>query len=77
MIDYMQTAGEKHGVGMVFFMMTDILKESTELLCMGHGAYEAAVEAFDVEGDGTAIYLEGVVSRKKQLIPKLMAVLQN
>ena len=57
--------------------MTDILKESTELLCMGHGAYEAAVEAFDVEGDGTAIYLEGVVSRKKQLIPKLMAVLQN
>lgn len=77
LIDYMETAGEKHGVGMVFFMMTDILKESTELLCSGHGAYEAAVEAFGTEGDGTAIELANVVSRKKQLIPKLMAVLQN
>lgn len=77
MIGYMATAGEKHGVGMVFFMLTDILKESTELLCSGNGAYESAKEAFGTDGDGTAINLPGVVSRKKQLIPKLMAVLQN
>lgn len=77
MVEYMATAGEKHGVGMVFFMLTDIFSESTELLCAGSGAYEAAVEAFGVEGDGIMIPLEKVVSRKKQLIPKLMAVLQN
>ena len=33
MIDYMQTAGEKHGVGMVFFMMTDILKKNPQNFC--------------------------------------------
>lgn len=76
MMNYMTTAGEKHGVGMVFFMLTDILKESTELLCAGNGAYEAAVSAFHTEGDGSSIPLPGVVSRKKQLIPNLMASIQ-
>lgn len=77
MMDYMATVGDKHDVDMVFFMLTDILKESTELLCAGSGAYEAAKSAFGADGDGVALQLPGVVSRKKQLIPKLMSVLQK
>lgn len=77
LIGYMETAGDKHDVGMVFFMLTDILKESTELLCEGSGAYEAAMEAFGATGDGVTVNLPGVVSRKKQLIPKLMGVMQK
>jgi len=77
LIEYMETARDKHGVGMVFFMLTDILKESTELLCSGNGAIEAAREAFGAENDGVAISLPGVVSRKKQLIPRLMSVMQK
>lgn len=73
---YMKTAGSKHNLENVFFMLTDILKESTELLCSGKGALEAAKEAFDVDGEET-VYLPGVVSRKKQMIPRLMQVMQR
>lgn len=77
MMEYMATVGDKHDVDMVFFMLTDILKESTELLCAGQGAYEAAKKAYNTDGDGRAINLPDVVSRKKQLIPKLMSVIQK
>lgn len=77
LMEYMETAGAKHGVSKVYFMLTDILGQSTELLCSGHGAYEAAQEAFGNGNGDQTIILENVVSRKKQLIPKLMAVLQS
>lgn len=77
MVQYMETARDNHDVGMIYFMLTDILEESTELLCAGHGAMEAAMQAFSVLGEGHSVYLPGVVSRKKQLIPKLMSVIQG
>jgi len=59
-------------VDMVFFMLTDIVKESTTLLYAGEDA-EALLEVLygnaGVEG---TIELEGVVSRKKQLVPALI-----
>jgi manganese-dependent inorganic pyrophosphatase len=36
--EYMKEAFAEQGVSMLFFMMTDILEESTELLCEGDGA---------------------------------------
>ncbi|MDR1764658.1 MAG: putative manganese-dependent inorganic diphosphatase [Lachnospiraceae bacterium] len=77
MTPYVEDARERHGMDMMFFMLTDILTESTDLLCAGAGARQAALEAFGKgwEGgqspEGGAIRLEGVVSRKKQLIPAL------
>ena len=62
---------------MVFFMLTDILNESSELLCCGTGAKKCLMDAFDVAEDSEKILLKGVVSRKKQLIPALVSTLQQ
>ena len=77
MTDYMELAKAHHEVDMIYFMLTNILEESTELLCYGPGAVENAQHAFGKEADGAVVNLPGVVSRKKQLIPKLMEELQQ
>lgn len=80
MIGFMEHAREHNGLDMTFFMLTNILTESTDLLCTGQGAVQLAARAFhqDVE-DGThpVLSLYGVVSRKKQLIPELMLAEQE
>lgn len=68
---------ESHNLQMIYFMLTDILEESTELLCCGHGARSYIIDAFDLREDMDPIILKGVVSRKKQLIPTLVGALQQ
>ncbi|QDW73828.1 putative manganese-dependent inorganic diphosphatase [Lachnospiraceae bacterium KGMB03038] len=75
--DYLPKAMEQNQLQMVYFMLTDILDESTELLCYGKGAREYILDAFDLPADTGKIVLKGVVSRKKQLIPTLVAALQQ
>jgi len=74
---YLQSECGKHGIRMVFFMLTNILDESTELIYCGEGAEELIKEAFGVNSVDDACILKGIVSRKKQLIPLMMTVLQG
>ena len=74
---YMQKAMAAHEVSMLFFMLTDILQASTELLYYGSGARELALEAFHLPKDTETIILKNTVSRKKQIIPALMMALQE
>ncbi len=57
---------------MVFVMLTDILNESTDLIYRGEDADALVADAFDVSKSADGVFLPGVVSRKKQLIPNLM-----
>lgn len=63
----------KNGVEMVFFLLTDIKNSSSEMLYAGDGAKELVEKAFpgapETEG---GFQLEGVLSRKKQLLPAFM-----
>ena len=68
---------ESHKLQMIYFMLTDILDESTELLCFGNGAKAYIIDAYDLREDADKIILKGVVSRKKQLIPTLVGALQQ
>ena len=80
MVAFMHGAGERNGLDMVFFMLTNILTETTELVCQGQGALQLAARAFhqDTEEDQEPVLtLPGVVSRKKQLIPELMLAEQE
>lgn len=66
---------------MMFFMLTNILDESTMLICEGIGAKKMILGAFHIEDDGkdgqsSVVKLPGVVSRKKQLIPAIGMALQ-
>ena len=76
LIPFMVSECGRHGVSRVYFMLTDIMEQSTELLFYGEGSEEMAVNAFKIEPKDGTIYLKGVVSRKKQLIPPLMEATQ-
>lgn len=82
---FMEKALENNGLNMIFFMLTNILTETTELICEGQGAPQLAGKAFHqdielLEEEGLkepVLRLPGVVSRKKQLIPELMLAEQE
>lgn len=82
MLPYLKNAHEAHGVDMMFFMLTNILSETTVLLCEGQGAEQLVWDAFHLEPEehidakDCIVTLPGVVSRKKQLIPAVMMALQ-
>ena len=81
MLPFMEKAREDEDLDMIFFMLTNILTETTELLCVGQGAAQVVADAFHV-GDANeelkqTATLPGVVSRKKQLIPALTVTLEQ
>ena len=75
--EYLEKARKEQRLNMLFFMLTDIMSETTELLCEGDGAERTAKEAFGVEAENGAVILPNVISRKKQLIPSLLSKLQK
>lgn len=77
LLSYMETAFGSQRLTMLFFMLTDIMNESTELLCFGKGAKELVKGAFGVTVEDGSATLPGIVSRKKQLIPTLFSALQQ
>ena len=74
---HLEKARSAHGLNMIFFMLTNILTESSELLCCGPDAREKLIGAYDLPEDTEELMLKGVVSRKKQLVPALVAALQQ
>ncbi len=74
---FLDQARKKHGLDMIYFMLTNIIDESTELICEGNDADRLILGAFNTKVEGKSAILPGVVSRKKQLIPKLATALQN
>ena len=77
MTEHLPKVLEAHNLNMIYFMLTDILAESTELLCVGTGARGIALSAFDLPDNAKSLILKGVVSRKKQLIPVLVETMQR
>ena len=74
---YLQTALDKQGLDYIFYMFTDVRTSTTELLMAGEGAEGLIEKAFDTKvKDGMAI-LNGVVSRKKQMIPALINAIKQ
>lgn len=79
MLPYLKKERQRRGLDMMFLMLTNILTESTVLLCDGQGAGQMIRNAFQMEEDGQPdqVLLSGVVSRKKQLVPAIMVELEG
>ena len=74
---YLKEAAANEELPMVFYMFTDVKSSTTELLYFGEGAEDVIHRAWGVDvKDGMAV-LPGVVSRKKQMVPPLMATFQK
>ena len=77
LVTYLDKAYNEHGMDIIYFMFTNIIEESTEIVAKGPEAEELISEAFEVPvEDGTAV-LRGEVSRKKQFVPPLMETLNQ
>ena len=70
LIEAMTKICEHDGFDMSLVMVTDILEEATYLLYAG-SPKTLIGEAFKKDASGTHVYLPGVMSRKKQIIPPL------
>ena len=62
------TVAEK-GYDMMLLMLTDVLREGTQLLFLGDS--ETIRQAFNVEVKGNTCFLPHILSRKKQVVPML------
>ncbi len=74
---YLDTALNEQKLDMVFVLLTDILEEASEIIFAGEEAEEILKICFEGAGEDGRFYLPGVVSRKKQLIPTLIAGIQQ
>lgn len=61
---------------MLFFLLTNILTESSDLVFAGDGAKELVETAFG-EPEENWVHVPGLVSRKKQFVPSVLHVLQQ
>src|SRR5918999_239361 len=73
LLEALEDLRAKNGYLFSALMVTDITQGGTELLCAGDCA--AVERAFDAQAREGVIDLPGVMSRKKQVAPRLLAVL--
>lgn len=79
LLPYLDVVLRERKLSMVYVLLTDILEESTRLIWRGDNARDIVERAFSVHGteETDSLYLKGVVSRKKQFIPSIMAAMQD
>jgi manganese-dependent inorganic pyrophosphatase len=72
LIEALEKHRQENGYLLAALMVTDIIEGGTELLCAGECA--PVERAFDSRAKNGVIDLPGVMSRKKQVAPKLLAI---
>lgn len=77
LLPYMESLLPTSGADMLFAMLTNIIEQSTELLFVGQNARVVVQNAFSQEANADSVFLEGVVSRKKQVIAPLIAAIDE
>lgn len=75
LLPYIESAREEQGLDMVFFMLTNILEETTHLIVTGENSIEIIENAFETKVEDSIAVLPGVLSRKKQMIPNILKVI--
>ncbi len=73
----LRKAQERDGLDMLFFMLTNIIDESSEVVYAGNKALHTLNSAFGLNAEGEIVNLPGVVSRKKQLLPAIVETIQQ
>lgn len=73
----MANAVGRNAVSMVFFMLTNIMSETTHLLCFGEGSARFVELAFHARVFNDRCVLPGIISRKKQFIPAMINAIQE
>jgi manganese-dependent inorganic pyrophosphatase len=75
LLEAMARVRSNRGVQVYALMVTDVLSKGTNLLVSGDTG--AVAKAFGATADDSTIELPGVMSRKKQVAPKMLAALEH
>ena len=59
----------ENGEELFVFLITDIIGNNSQVIALGK--QNVVEKAFDVKIENNTVFLEGVVSRKKQVIPRI------
>ena len=70
LLEYMNHQCSHKNFDLMMILLTDIIKQGSEVLFTGESR-ELIAKAFNVTSKGNSVYLPGVISRKKQVIPPL------
>lgn len=68
----MERTRDEHGYSMLLLVLTDVLLEGSRVLCVGDE--DRFEQAFHAELREHEVFLPGVMSRKKQVVPTLTAL---
>lgn len=71
-LSVMKAKKEENGYRMLLFMLTDVIKEGTELFFVGDE--EVYEQAYGAKPENNSAFLPGVMSRKKEIIPPLSEI---
>jgi len=71
-LNLMKNTAKEKGFSMMMLMLTDVLKEGTQIIYLGSD--EVITQAFNVNPKENTVFLPHVMSRKKQVIPMLSAL---
>lgn len=71
-INLMRNKAQKENYHLLIFMITDILEGGSEMIVIGERK-DLAEKAFNVSIPENSVYIPGILSRKKQVIPPLTA----
>ena len=73
LLEALRTERERKELSLYALMVTDVLEHGTQMLVAGDAA--AVARAFGVEVNDSTLELPGVMSRKKEVAPRLMTAL--
>lgn len=76
MLSYMKSEADSKGYVVVMLLLTDILKEGSQVLVAGE-RHDYVEKTFSIELVDSMAFLPGVLSRKKQVIPPLTNVVNS
>ena len=77
LMPYLKDLMRREHIDMVFYMLTSVLENSTDVIWAGYDAESVLHRAFGVEPVDGYVTLEGVVSRKKQFIPAVIRAFES
>ena len=75
-VDFMELKSSEEEFGLMILMVTDLLKEGSELIAVG-SQKDIVSKAFGVNLIDNGTYVPGILSRKKQVIPPLTAAMSS
>ena len=67
---------DKQDIDFLYYMLTNARTSTTRLIMAGKGAAALIQQAFEAEVEGDTAILPGVVSRKKQFVPRLISTIK-